>query len=86
MYTQFGGYFNIQANRLGSELANVMKDMGIKRGAGPLLYIFLLRFLVPAWFSEAIVQGKRNGQDDHYGRVPSGLLWCTCRAPCVIKS
>jgi hypothetical protein len=85
MYTKLGGYFNIQANRLGSELANVMKDMGIKRGAGPLLYIFLLGLLVPAWFSEAIVQGMRGGPDDD-GRVPGGLLCCTCRASCEIKS
>lgn len=67
LFTQFTGYFNMQANLLGTESAKVMQDMGLKRGAGPLLYVFLLGFLVPAWFSEAIVQGMKGGPDDDEG-------------------
>jgi hypothetical protein len=54
MFTQFKSYFNMQANLLGTEFAKVAQDMGVKKGAGRLFYVFLLGFLVPAWFSEAI--------------------------------
>jgi hypothetical protein len=64
MFTQFSGYFNMQANLLGTEFAKVTQEMGMRKGAGPLLYIFLLGFLVPAWMSEAIVQGMRGGPGD----------------------
>nr|WP_315463925.1 hypothetical protein [uncultured Rhodoferax sp.] len=67
LFTQFTGYFNMQANLLGTESAKVIHSMGLKRGAGPLLYVFLLGLLVPAWFSEAIVQGMRGGPDDDEG-------------------
>lgn len=64
MFTQFQGYFNMQANLLGTEFAKVAQDMGLKDGAGRLFYIFALGFLVPAWFSEAIVQAMRGGLAD----------------------
>ena len=64
MFTQFSGYFNMQANLLGSEFAKVSQDMGLKAGAGRLFYVFLFGFLVPAWFSEAIVLAMRGGPDD----------------------
>lgn len=67
MFTQFSGYFNTQANILGTEFAKVAQDMGLKKGAGRLFYVFLFGFLVPAWVSEAIVQGMRGGPDDDDG-------------------
>ncbi|HPR08466.1 MAG TPA: hypothetical protein PLI17_17725, partial [Denitromonas sp.] len=36
-------------------------------GAGRMFYILLLGLLVPAWMSEAIVQGMRGGVDDEDG-------------------
>lgn len=63
MFSQFSSYWNLQANLMGTEFAKVAQDMGLKKGAGRLFYIFLLGFLVPAWVSEAIVQGMRGGPD-----------------------
>lgn len=64
MFTQFQGYFNMQANLLGTEFAKVAQDMGLKKGAGRMFYVFTLGFLLPAWFSEAIVQAMRGGPGD----------------------
>lgn len=77
MFTQFQGYFNMQANLLGTEFAKVAQDMGLKKGAGRLFYVFLLGFLIPAWFSEAIVQAMRGGpdDDDHDGYLDEFLAF-----------
>lgn len=34
LFTQFAGYFNMQANLLGTEFANVMQQYGLRKGAG----------------------------------------------------
>lgn len=64
VFTQFQSYFNMQANVMGTEFAKVAQGMGLRKGAGRLFYVFLFGFLVPAWFSEAIVLGMRGGPDD----------------------
>lgn len=64
MFAQFAGYFNMQANLLGTEFANQMRDLGLRRGMGKGLYIFTLGFLVPALVSELIVQAFRGGPGD----------------------
>lgn len=64
LFTQFGGYFNMQANLLGTEFAKVAQELGVKKGAGKMLYITTLGFLAPAWVAEAIMQVFRGGPDD----------------------
>ncbi len=64
MFAQFAGYFNMQANLLGTEFSNQMRDLGLRKGAGKGLYIFTLGFLVPALISEMIVQAFRGGPGD----------------------
>ncbi|MCG9056650.1 hypothetical protein LH442_11785, partial [Laribacter hongkongensis] len=64
LFTQFAGYFNMQANLLGTEYAKLMADAGLRKGAGRGLYLFLFGFLVPAVAAEAIVQLFRGGAED----------------------
>jgi hypothetical protein len=64
MFSQFAGYFNMQANLLGTEFQTISRDMGLRKGAGRGLYVTLMAFLVPAWVSEIIVQAFRGGPDD----------------------
>jgi hypothetical protein len=64
MFSQFAGYFNMQANLLGTEFQTISRDMGLRKGAGRGLYVTLMAFLVPAWVSELIVQAFRGGPDD----------------------
>ena len=69
VFTQFYSYFNMQANILGTEFLNVIRNMGFKKGAGRLFYIYVFGFMVPAVLSEMIVQaagGFDAGDDDEY--------------------
>lgn len=64
MFMQFTGFFNAQANWMGTEFAKVARDMGLKKGLGRGLYIYLLGAAIPAIVSEAIVQAFRGGPPD----------------------
>lgn len=64
MFTQFAGYFNTQANMLGTEFARNAESLGLRKGAGRAFYILLFGFLAPAWVAEFITQAFRGGPDD----------------------
>lgn len=64
MFTQFAGYFNMQANLLGTEFARTYNELGLRRGMGRGLYIFVLGFLVPNMVAELISQAFKGGPDD----------------------
>lgn len=64
MFVQFAGYFNMNANLLGTEFVKLSQDMGLKKGAGRGLYVLALGFYVPAVLGELIIQAFRGGPDD----------------------
>jgi hypothetical protein len=64
MFTQFAGYFNMQANLLGTEFAKTYHDLGVRKGMGRGLYVFVLGFLVPNMMAELIAQAFKGGPDD----------------------
>jgi len=64
LFTQFAGYFNMQANLLGTEFTKVGRDMGLRKGAGRALYVLMFGYLVNAWVAEAIMQVFKGGPDD----------------------
>ena len=68
-FTMFYSYFNMQANLLGSEFQIVAQELGLKKGAGRLLYVYLFGFVIPAVLSEALVKaasGDMWDDDDAY--------------------
>jgi hypothetical protein len=64
IFTQFIGYFNMQANLLGTEFAKVSQEMGLRKGMGKGFYITLLGFYAPAVIAELIAQSFRGGPGD----------------------
>jgi hypothetical protein len=54
IFMQFAGYFNMQANLLGTELGKVTQEMGLRKGLGRGLFIMLAGFAAPAIVAEAI--------------------------------
>lgn len=64
LFTMFQGYFNMQANLLGTEFAKTAREMGLRKGAGRLFYLYVMGFMIPAWMSELIVKGMGNGIDE----------------------
>ena len=64
LFTQFVGYFNMQANLLGTEFAKMSQEMGVRKGMGRGLYITLLGFYIPAMVAELVAQAFRGGPSD----------------------
>ena len=67
LFTQFVSYFNMMANTNATAVKQIVDDMGVKKGAGKLLYVALTGLLVPIWVAEAIAQAFRGGPDDEDG-------------------
>ncbi len=75
MFSMFYSYFNMQANLLGTQFTIATRDLGLKAGAGRLLYVYLFGFLIPAVLSELIIQaGRGRWDDDEDGLVLDDLL------------
>jgi hypothetical protein len=64
MFTQFAGYFNMQANLLGTEFSKVAQETGLSKKAARAFYVSLFGFLAPAWIATAIAIAFRGGPDD----------------------
>lgn len=66
-FTMFYSYFNMQANVLSSKFIQTSREMGLKKGAGKLLYIYVFGLMIPAIVSEAIMRaggGEWDEDDD----------------------
>jgi GNAT superfamily N-acetyltransferase len=64
LFTMFQGYFNMQANLLGTEFAKTAREMGLRKGAGRLFYVYVMGFMITAWMSELIVKAMGSGIDE----------------------
>lgn len=64
VFTQFVGYFNMMANTNATAMKQIVDEMGMRKGAGKLIYVALAGLLVPIWVAEAIAQAFRGGPDD----------------------
>lgn len=64
LFTMFYSYFNMQANLLGTEFVKTTRDFGLKRGAGRLLYIYMMGFMLPAVLSDLLVKAMGSGLDE----------------------
>jgi hypothetical protein len=64
MFVQFAGYFNMNANLLGTEYVKLTRDIGLRAGVGRGLYLLVLGFLAPAIVGELIMQIFKGGPED----------------------
>lgn len=64
LFTQFAGYFNMQANLVGTEFSKLMQAYGLRQGAGRGIYVLLFGFLAPAVVGELVIQLFRGGPGD----------------------
>ncbi len=67
MFTQFAGYFNMNANLLGTEFSKASREGGLRKGAGRGLYVLTFGLLAPALVGELIMQLFKGGPDDEDG-------------------
>jgi hypothetical protein len=64
LFTQFVSYFNMMANTNATAMKQISDEMGLRKGAGKLVYVALMGLLVPIWVAEAIAQAFRGGPED----------------------
>ncbi|KVW93336.1 hypothetical protein [Thiobacillus denitrificans] len=64
MFTQFAGYFNMNANLLGTGYAQLMHNGGLRKNAGRGVFLFVFGFMIPAVVGELIIQLFRGGPGD----------------------
>ena len=64
LFTQFVSYFNMMANTNATAMKQISDDMGLRKGAGKLVYVALAGLLAPIWVAEAIAQAFKGGPDD----------------------
>ena len=64
LFTQFVSYFNMMANTNATAVKQIVDEVGVKKGAGKIMYVALAGLLVPIWIAEAIAQGFRGGPED----------------------
>jgi hypothetical protein len=78
-FLQFYGYFNMQANLLGTEFLNTVRSLGLRKGAGRLLFVYVTAMAIPAVLSDAIMRAGsgRPFDDDDDGPADDvfGLLF-----------
>jgi hypothetical protein len=71
LFTHMYNYFNMNANLLATESQIAIRDMGLKKGAGRLLYLYFLGFAIPSVVGQIIVDAMRgqlpeDEEDDGY--------------------
>ena len=67
LFTQFAGYFNMLANLNSTEILKIQREVGLKKGAGRLFYVYLTGFMLPAVLADVIsriMSGKGFDEDD----------------------
>lgn len=70
-FSMFFGYFNTLANTNETEVRNVLNEVGLRKGAGRLAYIYVMGFMAPAVLAELITRafsgkGIDSDDDDEY--------------------
>jgi hypothetical protein len=64
IFTMFSTYFNTQANLIESEMVKIVRELGLKKGAAKLIYVYTMAFMLPAVLSEVIVRGMAGKFDE----------------------
>lgn len=64
LFTQFVSYFNMMANTNATAVKQIADEVGLKKGAGKVMYVAIAGLLAPIWVAELIAQAFRGGPED----------------------
>lgn len=67
LFTQFVSYFNMMANTNATAVKQIADEVGLRKGAGKVLYVAIAGLLAPIWVAEAIAHAFRGGPEDEEG-------------------
>jgi hypothetical protein len=80
LFTQFAGYFNMIANLNSSNLLEVSRSVGVKKGAGKLFYVTMMSVSIPAILSSILRKGwagkfDEDDDDSYVDDLLSTAFW-----------
>ena len=78
LFTMFLSYMNNWGNLLNTEVAITVRDVGVKKGAGKIFYIYLVGLLIPMVIAEmlaATLRGRLPEDEDDDGVWDDYLQW-----------
>lgn len=58
------GYFNMWGNQLSTEFRSAMRDLGLAKGKGRMLYVYMVGFMAPAVLAQFIADALRGDLPD----------------------
>jgi hypothetical protein len=62
--TAMYGYFNMWGNQLSTEFRSEVREHGLKKSAGRLVYLYFAGFMIPALLAQAIADAMRGDLPD----------------------
>jgi hypothetical protein len=71
LFLMFAGYFNNLANLNYGQVQTISREVGLRKGAGKLFYVYLMGFMIPAVLGDLILKalqssGLDEDDDDEY--------------------
>jgi hypothetical protein len=58
------GYFNMWGNQLSTEFRSAMRDLGLAKGKGRMVYVYMVGFMAPAVLAQFIADALRGDLPD----------------------
>jgi hypothetical protein len=72
------GYFNMWGNLLSTEMRTAVSELGLKKGAGRLMFVYIAGFAIPALLAQLIADGLRGQlpeDEDDDGWLDEWMSW-----------
>jgi hypothetical protein len=72
------GYFNMWGNLLSTEVRTAVSELGLKKGAGRLMFVYIAGFAIPALLAQLIADGMRGQlpeDEDDDGWLDEWMSW-----------
>jgi DNA-directed RNA polymerase subunit K/omega len=72
------GYFNMWGNLLSTEMRTAVSELGLRKGAGRLMFVYVAGFAIPALLAQLIADGLRGQlpeDEDDDGWLDEWMSW-----------
>jgi len=72
------GYFNMWGNLLSTEMRTAVSELGLRKGAGRLMFVYIAGFAIPALLAQMIADGLRGQfpeDEDDDGWLDEWMSW-----------
>ncbi len=77
-FTHMYSYFNMWGNLLGGEVETTMREVGLRKGAGRLMFVYMIGFLAPAITAQLVadaLRGQLPEDEEDDGYLDNWLSW-----------